>query len=342
MKSHTVPRKLLEQFSYFDPRSNSLRLWRYEKNLPPYPKASPRTATRIDGHLHHPDIAAKEAELESRLAREFETPVNLILPQISSSFIPTDEQRRHLTRYVTLLFHRSQARRGLTRHSRQVTVHAVNRFLANETQVLTVAANASITLLLSGRTPQWLVTPRVVRAAARNLLLDFETERNVQANYAESLERAMSFFDDVLYSGEWHLLNTAAHNPFIISDAPVVTWERLDAPGTFSYGIGFQRPNVEVLLPISPSLCFHILPKVQRTRSIQQPTTTEVNIGQAAFATQFCFADISSNEIDRVVKQNIGIAELGVRSFTVWHRDYGEAIYAILMSNTHWLLPPRR
>jgi hypothetical protein len=66
-----------------------------------------------------------------------------------------------------------------------------------------------------------------------------------------------------------------------------------------------------------------------------------VNMGQAAFATQFCFTNLLSSEIDRIVKQNIGVAELGVKSFTVWNRNYDNAIYEILMRNVHWLLPPR-
>jgi len=256
MKSHTVPCKLLEQFSYLDTRTKSLRLWRYEKNLQPYPKASPRTATRIDGHFNHPDIAAKEEELESRLNREIEMPVNQFLFQIrGQSFVRTDERRRQLTRYLTLLFNRSNARREASQHFQHVTVGAVNTFLSNERQVLTVAAKCSIDLLLSGKIQRGLVTAEIVCDAARSLLRNYETERSRQARYAESIERAMSYFDEAVYSGEWRYLKTSPRDPFILSDAPVVTWERLDDPDALSYGIGFQRPKCR-------SIAAHLLHRV--------------------------------------------------------------------------------
>jgi hypothetical protein len=47
---------------------------------------------------------------------------------------------------------------------------------------------------------------------------------------------------------------------------------------------------VEVFLPMSPATCLHILPKVRRSREIASPTIAEINIAQAAFAYNACFA----------------------------------------------------
>jgi hypothetical protein len=341
MKSHTVPRKLLEQFAYFDPFTKSLRLWRYEKNRSPFREASPRTATRIDSHFSHPDIAAKEEELEKRLAREFEEPVNQFLFQLKdSSFAAHDDIRIKLTRYVTLLFNRSKARRDATKHLHQVTTHALNRFLSNERQILTVAAKWSIDLLLSGKVQGTLVRPEIVVRVARSLLQNYDTERRRQASYSESIERAMAYFDQIIYEGDWRLLRASADQPFIISDAPVATWERLES-GAFSYGMGFHRANVEAVLPISPLACFHILPKVERDRQVQQPSTREVNVAQAAFAGRFCFTNILSDEIDKVMQQNFDRAQLGVTGFTVWHRNYDSSVYELLMNDGRWVEPPR-
>jgi phage FluMu gp28-like protein len=63
----------------------------------------------------------------------------------------SDVQRKQLTFYVTLLFNRTEARRYATGHLHQVTEHAIEKFLSNEVQLLTVAANWNIDLLLSGR-----------------------------------------------------------------------------------------------------------------------------------------------------------------------------------------------
>lgn len=76
MFSHTVPRMLLEQFAYDDPRTKSKRLRQYQKGLPPWWKASPGRATAWNGHFADPANAAKEEQIELRLKQEFEDPVN--------------------------------------------------------------------------------------------------------------------------------------------------------------------------------------------------------------------------------------------------------------------------
>ena len=81
MKSHTVPKKLLEQFAFQDANTRSKRLWYYEKGIPPN-KVSPRSATRWDGHFADPANSAKELEIELRLKREFEDPVNQFIEML--------------------------------------------------------------------------------------------------------------------------------------------------------------------------------------------------------------------------------------------------------------------
>src|SRR5580704_8349535 len=76
MKSHTVPKKLLELFAFDDPVTRSKRLWRYQKGRTPYGRAAPKTATRFDGHFADPANATREAQLEEQLERKFEHPVN--------------------------------------------------------------------------------------------------------------------------------------------------------------------------------------------------------------------------------------------------------------------------
>jgi hypothetical protein len=332
MKSHTVPRKLLEQFAYFDQSTESLRLWRYEKDRPPRGDASPRSATRIDHHFNHPDIAGKEEELETRLNQEFENPVNRFLFQDGiEDHLRIDENRRQLTQYVTLLFHRSKARRDMTEYLHHVTVEAVDQFCANEQHVLTVATNWNANLILSGRRRQAVVTSDMVKNAARRLIKTYDTERRRQESYAESVERAMTYIDDRMYDGKWSLVKGSIDKPFIISDTPVVTWERLST-GSFRYGIGFHEPNIEAMLPISPLCCLHILPKVLRNLPTQPPSSGEVNAAQAEFSGKFCYTNIPSNWVDQIVQQNFGKAQLGVAAFTVGHRNYEKLVYEHLLN----------
>jgi hypothetical protein len=330
MQSHTVPRKLLEQFAYYSEATTAKRLWRYEKNRAPYWKASPKTATRIDGHFIDPESAEKEAEIETRLNREFEEPVNRFLFKLTEpGFALTDGRRRELTFYVTLLFLRSEARRKASLHLQKVVKLTYDLFMANDIQVRTVAAKWSMDLLHIG-VRRCLVTREQVLARARAVTADVAEEVRAQQSYVSTLQTFMSKIDEKIFAGKWGCIRTDASDPFIISDAPVVTWERLP-DNRISYGLGFHRPNVEVFLPISPLACLHILPAVERSSAVVSPSVSEVNAAQAAFAGRYCFANVKSAAIDRIVQENFGKAELGVRGFTLRHRDYSTAIYDILM-----------
>jgi hypothetical protein len=75
MRSHTVPKKLLEQFAYADPVTRSNRFWQYRKDQPPWGRASPKSATTWGGHFADPTNAAREERIELRLKQEFEDPV---------------------------------------------------------------------------------------------------------------------------------------------------------------------------------------------------------------------------------------------------------------------------
>jgi hypothetical protein len=305
-------------------------MWRYEKGKLPRWDASPRTATRIDGHLADPDNAAKEEILEQRLNREVEEPVNQFLFRVDQpDFQATGEQRRHLTRYVTLLFLRSDARKKASGHTQQVMRHAMNIFLDNDLQVLNVSAKWSLDGLLSGRL-QGLVTRADVIRAAKKYALDTDPTVEAKKSYVCMIESALETVDETLMTGMWNYMTTTPDIPFVISDAPVVTWQR-NAKGFISYGAGFQRADVEVLMPVSPILCLHILPNVQRTREVLRPSVDDVNAAEAAMSSRYCYTNVNSSAVDRVVQEYSGMAELGVKSFTVWHRNYDNAFYELFM-----------
>ncbi len=102
--------------------------------------------------------------------------------------------------------------------------------------------------------------------------------------------------------------------------------------GQFNYGVGFHEPNVEAFVPFSPEVCLHIQPRVERTKAIALPSVEEINIAQSAFAGRYCLANINSPLINKLFQENFGRAELGVKGFTVWHRDYSTAVYDYFMS----------
>jgi hypothetical protein len=342
MKSHTVPKRLLRLFSYREASTKSDRLWRYEKGRSPYSKASPDTATRIEGHFADPSDTQLEATIERRLAYEIEDPVNHFITNFCDpTFTMVKDQKRKMTRYVTLLFNRSVARRDATKHLLEIRNRALNSFLANEIQLATVAAHWNLDAFSRGLSFGRLISTQDVSKAASRYLVSELSGREAQEWYAQGTVRAIAAFDEILFRGEWRLLATPPATAFMLSDAPVVTWQRLES-GQVNYGIGFHTPNVEVFLPMSPATCLHILPDVRRSRKIASPTVAEINIAQAAFAYNACFANQNSQELDSIVQNHISSVKLGQNAFTVFHRNYDNAIYDILMNSGRWVDPPRR
>ncbi|WP_263417867.1 DUF4238 domain-containing protein [Terriglobus albidus] len=330
--SHTVPESLLRKFSYYHSGTKAQWLWRYTKDRPPYHKQSPKSATRYHGHFVDPLDPAGEAQTEVRLATEYEHPVNQFVHLLGDpSFLATDEQRKQLTQYVTLLFLRSKARREGTKHLQAVKRHALKLFVENESQLLTIATSWNIDLICRGIPLPKPFTAKEVATETLRRFGDLAEPDAHQKQYLVGLRNGMVNLDEPMYQGDWRLVRTSPDKPFIISDSPVVTWQR-DAQGTLYHGGGFWRRNIEVFLPVSPTTCLHILPNVERTLVPLEPTVDEINIAQAAFAYKECFANIGKDDIDVLVKKFISTSRIGENVFTVWHRDYSSAIYDALVS----------
>lgn len=302
MKSHTVPRCLLDQFDYYDPVTRSRRLWQYAKGREPWGRASPSRATRFDHHFEDPNDPSREERLETRLNQEIENPVHRFLPSLryGSLFPWQPHYVRQLTRYITLLFNRSRNRRGATREQTQIAVESFQSLLANEAQISQLAGRWTIELLQRGvSADESVVRPGDVRTQIIAMIESIQTEEHIQVAYVDAMERALDYFDDRLAGGRWGIVPTAEDNPFIIGDAPVVTWIRR---GRFlHYGFGFERPDVEVILPVCPTACLHALPLVHRTQEPQMPSATEVNEAQASFASEYCYAHINSPSLNALI-----------------------------------------
>jgi len=284
MKSHTVPKKLLEQFAYHDATTSSPRLWRYEKGRAPFGKARPKGATVVAGHFADPRNPAREHEIEQRLAREIQEPVNEFIEMLRfETFVLSPAHIRKLTAYISLLFTRSRARQVATEDHVQIKIESMRKLLENEDQLSQIAAKWTIDLIEDGQkldkpVPVEEVIARLTEAIDQHLLDD-----QVQHDYSGAVERMMTQLDPLMADGAWGFVRTTPNEPFVIGDAPVIPWERTSG-NRLRYGIGFARPNVEVVFPVSPTACIHILPAVNRTSQPIIPSTQDINKAQAAFA----------------------------------------------------------
>ena len=179
-----------------------------------------------------------------------------------------------------------------------------------------------------------MFTANDIANAAKRQLVRMQTDLAEKEAYVELIDTMLAGSmtrnaDEAMVRGEWRIIRTTAEEPFILSDTPVVTWAR--NADRFDLGIGFERPNVEVILPISPTVCLQVLPDVQRTFSAETPTVAEINIIQAAFARQSCFADRKSENIDSLVQSNINKLRIGENVFSLRHRNFDEMFYDMMM-----------
>jgi hypothetical protein len=342
MRSHTVPRLLLDQFAYDNPLTGSRRLWQYAKGRPPSGFASPKSATRIDHYFADPVNAEREERLETRLNEEFENPVHQFLGNLRyRTFVLSRLHTRQLTRYITLLFNRSVNRRQATKEQVTIAIESTRAFISNEEKLSKVAARWTLEMIRLGYPVERPVSGEDVKESAKRMIATMQTENHQQTTYVDSMERAMAFLDDALDNGQWNVMHTTPEFPFVIGDAPVVTWQRQDN-GFLVYGQGFATPNVEVVLPVASTTCLHIFPDVPRTRQLRQPTVKEVNEAQAAFATRYCYAHKNDPVLNDILQPKFGQSRIGINAFSVRHRNYDDTMFELFMSGGSSFRAPRR
>ena len=55
-------------------------------------------------------------------------------------------------------------------------------------------------------------------------------------------------------------------------------------------------------------------------------------MAEASFATQHCFTNVNSAELDRVLQAQFSKTRLGVNAFTLNHWDFSNTMFEILMN----------
>jgi hypothetical protein len=333
MQSHTVPRALLEQFAFDDAKTRSPRLWCYKKGISPH-LVSPKSATRWEGHFSDPDDPKKEVTLEAQLKREIEDPVNQFIKLVGfRTFTFNATYARQLTAYIRLLFHRSRARRAASEIQSSNRLDALRSLLADEDKLSQIAGRLTLRMLAEGSQISRAVTANDLKESMENEIAKHTSAEESQRTYIQTLATMLNYDEPNMYLGQWGVLRTEPQQPFVIGDAPVVSWIRTE-DNALSLGQGFAKPEVEILLPVSPTACLHVLPRVDRSRVVKPPTVDEVNGTQAAFATQSCFTNLRSDEIDSLIQPRLGVIRLGREGFSTRHIDYKQVLFDILMGRS--------
>ena len=320
MKSHTVPEKLLKQFAFRHPVKR-LRLWRYQKDREPYWDVSPEMATVVEGQFSDPRNGAREESIETSLNQRFENPVHNFIEQLSfRTFVLGANHTSVLAPYIALLWHRSKARKAVASLHRDFSIETLDNLKERNDLLERIAVSWTHDKIRHGKSLNETIGVNKVIETIDRFIEIFKSPGHVETSYADTMERVMKDEDATFDGASWGIIHAKPDNPFVIGDAPVVTWHR-NQEGVTQYGIGFREPNVEVLLPVSSTACLHVLPNVQRTRTVITPKTSEVNAAEAAFA-EACYTNVCSNSLNQYLQQYFGRAEMGINAFSIRHKDY--------------------
>lgn len=320
MKSHTVPEKLLKQFAFRHPHKG-LRLWRYQRGRDPYWDVSPSKATVVEGHFSDPRNSAREGTIETRLNQRFENPVHDFIDQLGfQTFVFGAHHASTLAPYITLLWHRSKARKAVTTLNSELSIESFEKLKTRNDLLERIAASWTLEKIGWGLRLNDPVGVAKVIENIDSLLTRFKDPSRVEIAYANTMDRLMEETDTTFDGARWDIVHTQPNNPFVIGEAPVVTWRR-SQEGIPQYGVGFREPDVEVLLPVSPTACLHILPNVQRNHEVSLPKTFEVNAAEAAFA-EACYTNLCVESLNQHLQRYLGRATMGIDTYSIRHRDY--------------------
>lgn len=205
-----MPKKLLEQFAYDDPITKSKRLWQYQKGKAPWGRASPKSATRRQGHFAHPENAATEAELEERLEREFEHPVNQFIEAIGyRTFVLQPRHIRALTGYLTMLFNRSRARRAASPQQVDIMVQALKSLLSDEERLSALIGKLTMEIIRLGLDVRMVTREEVVAAIEKNIAGHSDADEP-QRRYIQTIETMIKFADQYMLNGDWNITDFRA------------------------------------------------------------------------------------------------------------------------------------
>jgi len=148
-----------------------------------------------------------------------------------------------LTGYLTMLFTRSRARRAASQGQADVTIDALRSILSDEQRLSEVIAKLTMEVIDRGLAVR-MVTREEVVAAIENTIAEHSVADEAQRRYIQTVETMMAFADVNMLNGDWVIIHAEPEKPFVIGDAPVVTWERTEND-VLNFGQGFARPNVE-------------------------------------------------------------------------------------------------
>lgn len=334
INSHIVPKCLLEQFAYMNEKTQSLRLWHYRPGVAPRWDTAPKSAAQSLGYFESSEDAEAEAQIEVRLAQEIENPVHKFLPKLADSKFELDPHHRvQLARYIPVLFNRSRARRAAMKTTQRIRNENVQRLLSNPQQLANIAAKWNIDAFFKGLRFHRLIDAQDVAAKAIEVFRQNFSAEDQQNRFVDWMFHCLILTDQNLSDGTWTILRTDAEDPFLLADSPVVTFSRTKS-NELSYGEGFDKPNVEVLLPVAPSACLHIVPMQSKGSYGVLPSVAEVNYLQSLFVNESGFTNRSSTTIEALVNAHAGKARIGENCYVINPTRYETYLYDMLMSHS--------
>jgi hypothetical protein len=254
------------------------------------------------------DDGTPNDEVEHWMAKEIEGPFNELLPLFESSFhFQSHNHFRVIARYVANIFSRSNQRR-IASHRQQQKVAEIAMHVVNNPKML-----RQLTAAFS-----FVSQCQVSSTTVRQALINLNWGDSHEARTAHYLRNVRMYEEDIvrmLAGKPYGLLRAPDTDSFILGDTVVLT--RQPIGNALSVGVGFAKPNMHVLLPISPRTCIQIGIPGREEHVLMPEEVRSINTDQIKMMHRYAYSRVESDEIQEQVSNMGGTLNYMLSAFIV-------------------------
>lgn len=142
-----------------------------------------------------------------------------------------------------------------------------------------------------------------------------EMQSNPAYGHVLAIQKSTATVAQNILEKRWQTLEACGGCSFVSCDSPVITMKIIGG-GQVDLGHRFSRPDVAVLLPVSPDKLFIASPQTVGWDTVQDDNNVNLfNRAIARFADRAVYANVNSLRIQTIVDEEIGKIKFGQNAF---------------------------
>jgi hypothetical protein len=298
-RHHYVPRFYLDYFASEISPGHRL-LWAYDKaGGAPRPQTPKDTA--VESNFYTVDTTTGRTVAIEESFSELETAAAAVLKCLQDPGAELVESNvLVLTEFLAMLHVRGPrmvqvSEEFLAAHA----LHVVEEAAAGPALIRRFLRDKSSELAKEGRA---VPTENELREILQRTEEQCDVVVDRQAALLEGL-KAAEVIAPILYQMNWCLCRASTNEAFITSDSPLCAFVRTSEKGIL-FGTGFDRPNFQIIFPISPQAAILI----DRVHNQRRVTVGEAQVGEANwlmawYAQRFVYSNSRSQAIADLVRR---------------------------------------